>query len=99
MEGCPDSIFLIRGERDVENVAVAITDPGRELDAVPQRRPGQEEPDERGSKNDERDRTPNQFPPGTHFPLSTTVIFPPTPCAFTLRSYIASAKTGGTTNS
>ena len=30
-------------------------------------------------------------------PLSTTLIFPPTPRAFTLRSYIDSAKTGGTT--
>ena len=28
-----------------------------------------------------------------------TLIFPPTPRAFTLRSYIDSAKTGGTTNS
>ena len=127
VERCPDSVFLIRGERDAKHVAASIAHPCGKIDSVEltMASGGRAKRRRVPSRETQRDaaidfgclprHTGNRKEGGCarrawndefftfRNPVSgirnyfVTLIFPPSPRAFTLRSYIDSAKTGGTT--
>src|SRR4051812_34178206 len=103
-----DAVFLILGERHAQSPPISIAHPTRKIDAIEQRWLREQQPNRcehrnRSSESNNADAQQRARRFHDHAAQdqrgSATVILPPTPCAFTPRSYIASANGGGTVNS
>src|SRR3954468_19678611 len=103
-----DAVFLILGERHAQSPPISIAHPTRKIDAIEQRWLREQQPnrcEHRNRSSESNNADAQQRPRRLHDHAaqnqrgSATVILPPTPCAFTPRSYIASANGGGTVNS